>query len=149
MDIELYRQKVTDNLMPLLLMADPDVGAIKKYINGSTIFIAKESDILVGIVIITLTDSQYEIKNIAVLESHQEKGIAKKLISKTKNFVRDNGAKAVIIGTGNSSLNQLALYQKCGFRIHSVRKNYFTKYPKPIFENGIRCLDMVILKAEL
>lgn len=147
--IELYCKENTDNLMKLLLMADPDEETIKKYIATSTIFIANDTSELVGVVVITSTQGQYELKNLAVLESHQGKGIAKKLIFKAKNYAKENRANCLVVGTGNSSLSQLALYQKCGFRMQSIEKNYFAKYPEPIVENGINCLDMVVLSAKL
>ena len=149
MNIELYCQEITDNLMGLLLLADPDEKVIEDYIGNSAIFVAKESNLIVGVVVITLLDDQYELKNIAVLESHQRKGIAKKLIFKAKDYAKEKGASTIIVGTGNSSLSQLALYQKCDFRMQHIKSNYFEKYSNEILENGIRCLDMVILSAKL
>jgi hypothetical protein len=58
-------------------------------------------------------------------------------------------AKALWVGTGNSSLSQLALYQKCGFRIREIESGFFESYPEPIVENGIRCIDMVRLRVDL
>ncbi|MDN3498310.1 bifunctional GNAT family N-acetyltransferase/class I SAM-dependent methyltransferase [Microbacterium sp. APC 3898] len=57
------------------------------------------------------------------------------------------GFEFVEIGTGNSSLGQLALYQKCGFRLHAIDPDFFRRnYREPIFENGIECRDMVRLR---
>jgi ribosomal protein S18 acetylase RimI-like enzyme len=54
------------------------------------------------------------------------------------------------VGTGNSSIGQLALYQKCGFRITGIDYNYFIRhYDEPIFENGIPCRDMIRLAIDL
>ncbi|WCN36270.1 hypothetical protein [Aneurinibacillus uraniidurans] len=36
--------------------------------------------------------------------------------------------ETVEIGTGNSSIGQLALYQKCGFRIIGVDRDFFIKH---------------------
>lgn len=149
MNIQHYSQEINEELMNLLLTAAPDRQTIEAYITNSTIFVAKETGCFIGIVIIISTNDQYEIKNIAVLRSYQNKGIAKELIFKAKNYAKDNGALTINVGTGNSSLSQLALYQKCGFRIKSIEENFFLKYPEPIFENGIRCLDLLILSAKL
>ena len=59
------------------------------------------------------------------------------------------GARALDIGTGNSSLDQLALYQKLGFRITGIVADFFDDYPEPFVENGIACRDMVRLQVEL
>lgn len=57
------------------------------------------------------------------------------------------GFETVEIGTGNSSIDQLAFYQKCGFRIAAIDPDFFIRhYPEPIFENGIQCRDMIRLE---
>ena len=62
---------------------------------------------------------------------------------------RASGSIQIIETTGNSSLGELAFYQKSGFRITGVKRDFFADYDPPIFENGIRCLDMVILTLPL
>jgi len=60
------------------------------------------------------------------------------------------GAKTLDIGTANSSIFQLALYQKVGFRVTGIDRDFFIRhYDEPIYENGIQCLDMVRLSMEL
>lgn len=49
------------------------------------------------------------------------------------------GCTNLITGTGNSRIGQLDLYQKEGFDIPKIVKNFFLKnYKEPIFENGIQ-----------
>ena len=44
----------------------------------------------------------------------------------------------------------LALYQKMGFEMDSIRKGFFIdNYPEPMYENGILVRDMVVLKRKL
>ena len=102
-----------------------------------------------GIAVVVETAGIFELKNIAVLKEYQGQGIAKSIIGKVKQLAKESGVKTLEVGTGNSSLSQLALYQKCGFRMHSIESDFFDSYPEPIFENGIRCIDMVRLRAEL
>jgi ribosomal protein S18 acetylase RimI-like enzyme len=149
MNIELYEEKVAGELMDLLLLADPNEEAIAAYLHDATIYVAYESNRLVGVAVITFDKDQAELKNIAVDESHQGKGIAKALVFNAQRYAKENGAVSIKVGTGNSSLSQLALYQKCGFRMQSIKRGYFSGYPEPIMENGIRCLDMVVLCAKL
>ncbi|MOA10270.1 putative N-acetyltransferase YvbK [compost metagenome] len=60
------------------------------------------------------------------------------------------GFKTIEIGTGNSSIGQLALYQKCGFRITGVDRDFFIRhYDEEIFENGIQVVDMIRLSQDL
>lgn len=42
-----------------------------------------------------------------------------------------------------------AFYQKSGFRMLGIRRDYFADYPEPIIENGIRGLDMVLFERQL
>ena len=50
----------------------------------------------------------------------------------------------------NISTMQFALYQKMGFEIQEIWKNYFVNnYPEAIFEHGIQCKDMIRLSMDL
>ena len=149
MKIEIFKQELTDDLMDLLLTADPDKDTILSYINDSMVLVCQAGNKFLGIAVLTKQDEMAELKNIAVLSDYQGKGIAKEMIKKIKQLAKQSGAKIIEVGTGNSSLSQMTLYQKCGFRMHSIDFDYFKSYPEPIFENGIRCIDMVRLRAKL
>lgn len=149
MKIELFSENITDELMVLLVKADPDVDAINGYLGGASILVAKEGDVTIGVAVLVVADNIYELKNIAVHQQYQGQGIAKALISAIKDKVTQLGGSKLYVGTGNSSLSQLALYQKCGFRMERIEKGFFSTYPQDIYENGIPCLDKVILSAEL
>jgi ribosomal protein S18 acetylase RimI-like enzyme len=149
MKVEYYNQEIIGELMSLLLVADPDENSIRGYLPGSSILVARESASFIGIAVMVREDTEFELKNISVREDYQGKGIAKNLIVEVKKLAKSMGAARLFVGTGNSSLSQLALYQKCGFRLHKIEPNYFNSYPQPIYENGIRCIDMVHLCAEL
>ncbi len=78
------------------------------------------------------------------------KGIGKQLVMDAINVAKAKGYKTIEIGTGNSSIGQLALYQKCGFRIIGVDTDFFIRhYPEEIIENGILCRDMIRLSQGL
>jgi ribosomal protein S18 acetylase RimI-like enzyme len=149
MNIEEYDKEITSELMDLLLSADPDKKAILSYLSCSEVLVCKDNDIFVSIAVLVETAGIFELKNIAVLKKYQGKGIAKTMISRVKQLAKRLGAKTLEVGTGNSSLSQLALYQKCGFRMYRIESGFFESYPEPILENGIRCIDMVRLRAEL
>jgi len=149
MIIEPFSNKLDSELLSLLLLADPNEESVKQYVGNSEIFIASSGQLKVGVAVLSINDNDYELKNIAVHPKYQKKGIAKALIDTVKNRAKKLGAKTLIVGTGNSSFDQLALYQKCGFRISALRPNFFATYDPPIYENGIHCIDMVVLKAEL
>jgi ribosomal protein S18 acetylase RimI-like enzyme len=134
----------------LLLMADPSKEAIERYLDNAETHLAFIDNELVGVLVITNDSGITELKNITVAEKHRGKGIGKLLVQHAIEQARSAKASRIEVGTGNSSLLQLSLYQKCGFKIVGVEKEFFIKnYKKPIFENGIQCMDMIRLSFDL
>lgn len=143
------RKLATDEQPPLSLMltADPSREMIKSYLHRSQIYLAEQEGRVVGVLALLSTRPlTLEIINIAVDEAYQRQGFGRQLIAFAICRARADGYRTLEIGTGNSSLPQLALYQQCGFRIDSVVKNFFLRhYDQTIVENGIRCADMIRL----
>ncbi len=137
--------------MDILLLADPSQKLIEKYLLNGQCYVAEQNSIIIGAyVLLAKTCNTIEIMNIAVSEKYQGKGIGKKLIKHAVTVSKEKGFTRIEIGTGNSSIGQLALYQKCGFRFVEIEKDFFLKnYEEPIFENGIPCLDMIRLRMQL
>jgi ribosomal protein S18 acetylase RimI-like enzyme len=135
----------------LLLTADPSVEHIKKYLADGLCFLAFLNQQLIGVfVLVETAPNTYELMNIAVDEKFQGRGLGKRLVHRAKLEVRQRGASVLNVGTGNSSLSQLAFYQKCGFRIVGIENDFFTRnYEEEIIENGIRCIDMIRLSLKL
>ena len=143
--------KNEEGLSELLLMADPSYDMIKKYIDKCICYGIYLGNELVGqYSILNIKKDIMEIMNISVNEKYQGRGLGKQLIFHAINFAKEEKAKILEIGTGNSSINQLKLYQKCGFRINGIYKDYFKlNYDEEIFENDIRCIDMIRLSINL
>lgn len=144
--------KIWDKSQPvpleLLLEADPSEIQIKKYLEKSIVFEWQNSEKTIGVIcLLPLNKHQLEIMNIAVLQPFQNKGIGKKLLEKAFDFAKSHHFSEVIVKTGNSSINQLAFYQKNGFRMQQIIPDYFSDhYPEQfIIENDIPCLDQIIL----
>jgi ribosomal protein S18 acetylase RimI-like enzyme len=137
--------------MDLLLLADPSEEIINNYLREGECLIAEIDDEVVGVIVIITKDSEtIEIINISVREDWQGKGIGKKLLYRAKEVGRNRNAKRIEIGTGNSSLKQLGIYQRCGYRIFEIWKDFFIRnYEEEIYENGIQCIDMIRLKIDL
>lgn len=135
----------------LLLLADPSMEMISGYMARGDAYIAVTEDEVVGIYVLLRTRPfTMELVNVAVGEKHQGRGIGKQLVLDAINRAKQDNTKLLEVGTGNSSIMQLALYQKCGFRITGVEKDYFKKhYKEDIVENGIRCVDMIRLGIEI
>jgi len=135
----------------LLLLADPSMETIQDYIHRGSIYIASIGHVMVGIyVLIRTRPLTLELVNIAVREEYQGKGIGRSLVQSAMDMARKEKAKVLEVGTGNSSIGQLALYQKCGFRIIGIDRDFFKKhYKEKIIENGIECMDMIRLAVDL
>ncbi|MCG8373806.1 MAG: GNAT family N-acetyltransferase [Balneolales bacterium] len=135
----------------LLLLADPSRKIVDSYINSSDIYTAKIGQQTVGvIVLLTLTDSTIEIKNVAVKFEFQQQGIGSLLIKNAIRIAGSDHQKTLCIGTANSSTRQLYLYQKLGFEISEIRMNYFKKnYTEPIYEQGIQAKHLLVLTMQI
>lgn len=135
----------------LLLLADPSIEAINDYLKRGECYVAHADDDAVGVyVLIKTRPFTFELVNVAVDERYQGRGIGKKLVLHAIDTAREEKAKVVEVGTGNSSIFQLALYQKCGFRVVGVDRDFFKKhYKEKIMENGIECIDMIRLSIDL
>ncbi|XDD49762.1 GNAT family N-acetyltransferase [Leptospira sp. WS92.C1] len=135
----------------LLLSADPSQTIVREYCKKGICSIAEAEGELVGVYVLIWKNPEIlELINISVVEKFQGKGFGKRLVSDSIAKAKKLNARMLEVGTGNSSLSQLAFYQKCGFRIYGVERDHFLKnYPEPIYENGILCADMIRLNLSL
>lgn len=137
--------------MDLLLLADPSERRVADYLKQGDCFVAEAQDQVIGVYVLLATKPDtVELVNIAVAESEQGNGIGKQLVKDAVRTATSKGYKTIEVGTGNSSIGQLALYQKCGFRIVGIDPDFFVRqYDEEIYENGIQCRDMVRLSHDL
>ena len=135
----------------LLLDADPSRELVNAYLSAGVCVGAFYYERLVGQYVAKPRNADtLELMNIAVSPHARGAGVGKQLVAECLNRARDQGFATLEVGTGNSSIDQLAFYQKCGFRIVGVDRDFFVRNdPEPIVENGIPCRDMVRLAIEL
>lgn len=135
----------------LLLDADPSKSMVDSYLPNSKIYVMEWEGMTIGIYVLCAhSRPAAEIKNIAVLEEFQQKGLGKRLIADAEIRAKEMGFEEMIIGTGNSSIWQLYLYQRIGYDIYSTRLNFFTdNYPGPLYEHGICTKHMIMLRKKL
>jgi len=148
----LIRKLDTHEKMPydLLLLADPSVAMINTYLPFSDVYILERKKQVIAAYVLLKDNDALEIKNIAVNPAYQGKGLGKLLLQDATQRARALGMKRLCIATGNSSIAQLYLYQRQGFEITAVQKNYFTiHYPESIYENGIPCKHLIMLEKLL
>lgn len=135
----------------LLLSADPSKELVDEYLPTSDVFIVIQQKETVGVIVLfPLTIDTVEIKNVAVKAALQGQGIGSFLIENAIQAAQQKAIKSMIIGTANSSTSQFYLYQKLGFELMEIKKNFFVDhYAEPIFENGIQAKHMLVLEKVL
>jgi aminoglycoside 6'-N-acetyltransferase I len=149
----IFKKLGTNHPVPyyLLLLADPSKELIDSYLKDSEVYIASLKQQVVGIIVLCkLTNDSIEIKNIGVEPAYQGQGIGTFLIENVIEVCKNNKLKTISIGTANSSIGQLYLYQKLGFEITDIKWNFFIdNYKDPIFENLIQAKHMLLLTKSL
>jgi len=143
-------EKVNEIPLYLLLQADPSLEKVNEYLSKGKTWLAKnEKEEIVGVCILEIEKKEAEVKNISVKKKYQGTGIGQRLLTAIKIFCNKSGMKSLTVCTGNSSIGQLAFYQKCGFEMVEIKSNYFIEnYPEPIFEHGIQCKHQIVLRHE-
>jgi ribosomal protein S18 acetylase RimI-like enzyme len=97
-------------------------------------------------------EGEAELKMVAVDEARHGQGIGQRMIAQVLAELRARGVRRAIVGTGSSGIGQLAFYQKCGFRLFEIERDFFSPergYPEGLTENGIPLRDMVWMDQEL
>ncbi|EAR10585.1 GNAT family N-acetyltransferase [Reinekea blandensis] len=144
--------EIKSSLVPLdlLLEADPSEASISKYLTDSWCFAAMASERVVAACLVkALSNDVAEIFNISVYPEFQGQGVGSELLKTVVSQLPAKGIKRVELGTGTFGY-QLTFYQRLGFRVDSIVKDYFLRnYPDPIFENGIQHKDMLRLSLQL
>ena len=143
--------KITDDkkqYLTLLLLADEQEDMIDRYLERGTMYVLDDDGIKAECVVTDEGEGILEIKNLATEPDYQGKGYGRALIE----FLAEKytGKYSVLqVGTGESPLT-VPFYEKCGFAYHHRIKNFFpVHYDHPIYECGVRLVDMVYLQRRL
>jgi len=144
-------RSVPTSLVPLdlLLLADPSEQQIASYLPNANCFLAEETRVLGVCIVKSTLPYSAEIMNIAVYPQHQGKGIGTKLLRYVIDQSRKEDIRQLVVGTGTFGY-QLTFYQRLGFRVKQVERDYFLKqYDQPIYESGIQHKDRLKLTLDL
>lgn len=148
--LHMVKQEERSSYLEYLLLADESEQVVNTYINDGEMYAILYEENIAGVVLFTFhADDVVELKNIALASSSRGKGLGKLVVNEAFNIYKRRGMSKMIVGTANSSIGNLAFYQKAGFRMAEIKKDFFKKYPEPIFEDGIRALDMVMFEKDL
>lgn len=144
-------REITDHkkaYVKLLLLADEQEDMIDRYLERGTMYVLEDDGVKAECVVTDEGDGVLELKNIAVEPAFQGKGYGKAIVD---FLIRTYTGRYMVlqVGTGDSP-STIPFYESCGFRRHHLVKNFFTDhYDHPIYEFGVRLVDMVYLQREL
>lgn len=138
-------------LFPLLLMAEPSESALRWSLNNlsDTVYKVSIDEEVVGVATMRWQSEPCEIVELAVREDRQGQGVGRRVIEWLIDEARRRGKEQILVGTGNASIGNIVFYQRCGFRMDHIRRDYFWYYQEPIFEHGIAVRDMVVFRYTL
>ena len=134
--------------LDLLLLADEQEDMIDRYLERGTLYVLEDGAVRAECVVTDEGDGVLELKNLAVEPGSQGRGYGKALV----DFLVQTYAgryDVLQVGTGDSPAT-VPFYESCGFRRHHRVRNFFTDhYDHPIYEGGVRLVDMVYLRRAL
>ncbi len=138
-------------IFPLLLLAEPSASALRWSLKNlsDTAYVMEDEGRLVGAATVRFRREPCEIVELAVARELHGRGYGKLLVGRLVQEARTRGKSEVFLGTRSTSAGNIIFYQKCGFRVHGVRLDYFWYYDEPVYENGLRVRDMVVLRYAL
>ncbi len=138
-------------LVPILLQAEESLSALRWSLNNmvDAVYQMTEDGALVGAATVRWSTDPAEILELAIVEERQGQGLGKQLVQWLIAEAGRRGAAALLVGTANSSISNIAFYQKVGFRMDHVRKDYFRYYRPPRYENGIQIRDLLVFRHDI
>lgn len=140
-----------ESLFPLLLLAEGSISALRWSLNNlsDTVYRVEDNGQLVGAATMRWSSEPCEIVELSVDEHLHRQGFGKQIIECLIVEARRSGKQRMLVGTGNSSIGNIVFYQKCGFRMDHVRRDYFWYHQEPEIENGILLRDMLVFSYDL
>ena len=134
--------------LALLLLADEQEDMVDRYLERGTMYVLEDGGVRAECVVTDEGGGVLELKNIAVEPEAQGRGYGRALVD---FLVRTYAGRYEVLqaGTGDSPAT-VPFYEACGFRRHHLVRNFFTDhYDHPIYEGGVRLVDMVYLRRTL
>ena len=140
-----------EELIPLLTLAEPSERGLRWGLAHlvDTVYRMDDDGELVGAATMRWRDEPCEIQELAIVEARQGQGLGKYFVAWLLDAARRRDKQQLVVGTANSSIDNIAFYQKCGLRMDHVRRDYFRYYREPVYEHDIRMRDMLVFRADL
>lgn len=146
--LSLVEPQVSEQLIAVLLAADEDEARVRSIVADGmhSSYAALDGGRLIGGVTMRWEKEESEIEYIAVVEPLRGQGYGKQIIAAVLQEAQRRSVKDLLVGTDNTAWETIAFYQKCGFRMDHVRRDFFQYIDPPIIRHGISLLDMLVLR---
>lgn len=140
-----------EEVVPLLLLAEPSEGALRWGLANLTdeVYGMQIDGQWVGAATLRWRGEPAEIGELAITSDRQGQGLGRQFLTWILDEARRRGKAALVVGTSNASVSNIVFYQRCGFRMDHVRANYFRYYRTPRYENGIEVRDLLVFRYDL
>lgn len=144
-------KEIIDNkkkYLSLLLLADEQESMIDTYLERGRLYVMEDGGVRAVCVVTDEGDGVLEIKNLAVSPPWQRCGYGRAFVEYIRRRYR-GAFHTLQVGTGDSPLT-VPFYEACGFvKSHWVRNFFIDHYDHPIYEGGVRLVDMIYLRRDL
>ncbi|WP_433060270.1 GNAT family N-acetyltransferase [Dactylosporangium sp. CS-033363] len=147
LELTLVDPAAAEALVPVLRDAEEGDDRIRATIADPRCktYAARSTGELVGAAVVRLSPGEpTEIVYIAIAGQHRRRGHGRGILAALQAGYPDG----LIVGTANSSLDNIAFYQVCGFRMLRVHRDFFAYIDPPIVEHGITMRDMIVFSYE-
>ncbi|MDE0011139.1 MAG: ribosomal protein S18-alanine N-acetyltransferase [Candidatus Poribacteria bacterium] len=91
-------------------------------------YVARCEDTVMGYIVFVVLYEEAHILNIAVSATYQRQGIGKYLLASALDKIQTLDGQEVFLEVAVSNLPAQCLYRQFGFRIYSIRKNYYGRH---------------------
>jgi GNAT superfamily N-acetyltransferase len=136
-----------EDLLGLFRLAEDSEESLAGYLDRGAVWVARDADgTVVGHLQVIPDAEVWEVRNTAVTESRQGRGIGRRLLEHAVAEARRSGVPRIVVATAAADIGNLRFYQRCGFRMERVVHDAFgpaTGYRDPIDIDGIPLRDQV------
>jgi GNAT superfamily N-acetyltransferase len=141
-------------LRPLFELAEDSATELDGYLDLGRVLLARLDGEAVGHLQLVAAEpgTGAELKNMAVREDQQGRGIGRRLVRAARALLTAEGAATLTVATATADIGNLRFYQRQGFRMLRVDRDAFTAatgYPAHTDVDGIPLRDRVWLDLPL
>ncbi len=141
----------------LLREAEDSTSEIESYFDRGDLYLYTVlhtgGETVIGHVLVTpLGPDEQELKNLAIVEGRRRLGFGRSMIGAVIAELRTRGVRRVEVATSGADTGNLEFYQRCGFRLLRIERDYFSPargYPEGFSLFGLPAVDLVVLDQTL